>query len=302
MMCPIGFDCDRVIRSDYSSFFGIPVEIIGLAYYGLVFLGYGLSTALPGFFGPTISLFLLSLTTIAFLFSMYLVFIQGVVLREWCSWCLSSATFCAFIFLFAVWSSSFGFIEMIAYHREWFATLHLIAVALGVGSATIGDIFFLLFLKDFKISVDEANILRRFGEISWFALAGVILSDIAIYFPFMEEASASSAFTAQFFILLILILNSAFFYLVISPKLVGISFEKMGMESARVQSFRKTAFSLGALSLVSWYFILILSSAVDTGLSLGEIFVAYLAISVIAIFAGLVLNNIYLAKSKEKVY
>lgn len=40
LVCPLKFDCDTVVHSDYSKVFGIPVEILGMIYYALLSVAY----------------------------------------------------------------------------------------------------------------------------------------------------------------------------------------------------------------------------------------------------------------------
>ena len=40
MVCPLGSDCHSVIYSEYSKFFGIPLELFGMGYYALIALTY----------------------------------------------------------------------------------------------------------------------------------------------------------------------------------------------------------------------------------------------------------------------
>lgn len=102
LVCPIGSDCDAVIHSEYSRFLGIPIEILGIFYYGGLSLSYGIFLMQPDLVSPLILFLVLGLSTLAFLFSLYLTFIQAFVLRQWCVWCLTSASFCLLIFLFAL--------------------------------------------------------------------------------------------------------------------------------------------------------------------------------------------------------
>lgn len=97
MVCPIGADCHSVIHSDYSKFLGIRVEILGIFYYILMTLGYVFA-----FFNYAefefIRQLLFVVSCFAFLFSIYLTFVQVAILRQFCSWCLISAFFCLMIF------------------------------------------------------------------------------------------------------------------------------------------------------------------------------------------------------------
>ena len=99
LVCPIKFDCNTVVNSDYSRFFGIPLEILGMIYYGIVAVAYLALILVPSFSLPYLDSFLFTISTIAFLFSAYLMGILAFVLRKGCSWCFLSAILSTLIFL-----------------------------------------------------------------------------------------------------------------------------------------------------------------------------------------------------------
>ena len=113
LICPAGTTCDTVIHSDYSRFFGIPVEFLGMAYYGIIAVSYGIFLVRPELAYPTVDFLLLGLSLVALLFSVYLTFIQAFTLRQWCTWCLISAAFSTAIFFLALAGSGYGFIELL---------------------------------------------------------------------------------------------------------------------------------------------------------------------------------------------
>ena len=41
-VCPLRGSCSEVIESRYSKFFGVPVELLGMIYYAVIAVGYGL--------------------------------------------------------------------------------------------------------------------------------------------------------------------------------------------------------------------------------------------------------------------
>lgn len=103
LVCPFKSNCEAVIHSDFSRFAGIPVEILGLFYYAaiaLTYLTFALRPELKAV--PWLTFGSLTLTTAAFLFSLYLTFIQAFTIREWCTWCLFSAGLCLIIFSFSI--------------------------------------------------------------------------------------------------------------------------------------------------------------------------------------------------------
>lgn len=113
MACPLDSDCDAVIYSRYSRLFGIPVEILGLFYYGLIAAGYALFLLFPALASPLAVFGVLVITVAAFLFSIYLTFIQALALKQWCAWCLMSAGLCTIIFATALGASEFSFVSLL---------------------------------------------------------------------------------------------------------------------------------------------------------------------------------------------
>lgn len=98
LICPLRANCDTVIHSDYSKFLGIPVEILGMVYYSLLAMSYGSIMIFPVLGVPLVVSGLMLVTMCAFIFSVYLTLVQALVLKNWCTWCLISATICATIF------------------------------------------------------------------------------------------------------------------------------------------------------------------------------------------------------------
>jgi|SRR3989344_4107661 len=107
LVCPIGHSCDPVVHSDYSRFMGIPVEILGILYYLLILVSYSAFLAYPSIKTGEVGSALLIISALAFLFSGYLTLVQAFVLKEWCTWCLISATLCTIIFFAALQLSGF---------------------------------------------------------------------------------------------------------------------------------------------------------------------------------------------------
>lgn len=93
LVCFIGGDCDRVVKSKYGYVGNIPNEVFGIAYYFFVigvffWLGLGGSQEILGFSAKFL-LFMASLLAAGA--SAYLVFVQARKLKEWCEYCLLSA-------------------------------------------------------------------------------------------------------------------------------------------------------------------------------------------------------------------
>ncbi len=103
LVCVIGEDCDKVIRSKYGVTFGIDNTILGMLYYvavavGAVLLLSGIAVVL----GFSVLDVLIVAGLFAALFSLYLAFIQIFIIKEYCEYCLTSAAITIAIFLVEV--------------------------------------------------------------------------------------------------------------------------------------------------------------------------------------------------------
>ena len=262
LVCPIGADCNAVVHSDYSRFFGVPLEYIGMFYYAAVAASYMVFLLIPSTTLPPFALAVLSMTSIALLFSAYLTFIQAFNLKQWCTWCLMSAGLSAFIFTASLMASKFGFVALLEENYEIFLIIHTLGIAIGAGGAIIGGVLFVKFLKDCRISKIEADITRTISQIVWFALAILALSGAALYFPGIGEWGKAPAFALKMAIVDIIIINRLFLDLLIFPRLTRASLEVESAETNfKIQTSAgwKLSFALGAVSIVSWIFVLILS-------------------------------------------
>lgn len=288
MVCPIGADCDVVVHSEYSRFFGIPVEILGMFYYGTTAFLYG---GILLFHHSVYSYFVsagLAFSSVALLFSLYLTFIQAFTLKQWCSWCLTSAVFCAIIFLSSLGGLAQG-ITVLIQASSVISALQLTGIALGVGGATVAEILFFKFLKDFRISEWEASVIRTISQVIWFALAILVLSGLASYLTHPQILNSSPEFLLKAIAVLVIIANGALLNFIVSPKLILISFgKKHDHEPGELRRLRRISFALGAVSIVSWYAVLKLSA-----IRMGFIsFPVLLALYAAAVLFGIVASQI----------
>ncbi len=99
LVCPLRASCEFVTTSDYSNFLGIPVEMLGMVYYAAICALHAIVFVEPTLFTSLTAQISLCVSTVAFLFSLYLISVQAFVLKQWCTWCVCSALLCAAIFL-----------------------------------------------------------------------------------------------------------------------------------------------------------------------------------------------------------
>lgn len=96
----ISIDCGYVTTSSYSKMFGIPIALFGFLFYLTVLVV--LYTYLGKSTVPYLEkkyVILALLTSGAFLYSMYLVYLQLAVMHTICLYCMGSATGSTLIFL-----------------------------------------------------------------------------------------------------------------------------------------------------------------------------------------------------------
>ncbi|OGK11255.1 dihydroorotate dehydrogenase (quinone) [Candidatus Roizmanbacteria bacterium RIFCSPHIGHO2_01_FULL_37_16] len=92
-------DCGKVLNSPYSLFFGIPLALIGLIYYSILFfiVLYSLFTNKKIF-----KYFIVTLSTVGAFASIYFMYLQLVIVRSICLYCTFSALISFIIFALAM--------------------------------------------------------------------------------------------------------------------------------------------------------------------------------------------------------
>lgn len=94
--CSVVSGCQEVLVSKYSAVWGIPISIFGAAYYLLIFFSALL------YLDTKYKLFAKALSylpTIAFAFSLYLVYLQIFIIHSICQYCMLSALMCTALFI-----------------------------------------------------------------------------------------------------------------------------------------------------------------------------------------------------------
>lgn len=97
--CSFSGGCEQVLTSRFSTIFGLPISLLGVVFYGLIFFLVVVSVfnadRLP-------RLFLLGWGAIGFVTSLVLVGLQAFVVRAWCQYCLLSAVTSTLLFITAI--------------------------------------------------------------------------------------------------------------------------------------------------------------------------------------------------------
>jgi uncharacterized membrane protein len=100
LVCGTG-SCETVQSSKWAVFMGVPVPLLGLAGY-LTMLIIALIGLQPRPDDRKISLLLFVLADAAFVFTLYLTYLEAFVIHAWCRWCIVSAILITLIWLAAL--------------------------------------------------------------------------------------------------------------------------------------------------------------------------------------------------------
>lgn len=140
-----------------------------------------------------------------------------------------------------------------ALHELWLV-LHLIAFAVGTGTAIFNDILFARALRRPTASGGSADPIRLAGVVIWIALAAVLVSGVALTLPRAGELLRSGRYLTKMAAVAVILANGAHLHLRLLPRLTD-AFFRVGatsVDSARLPALRRRAFLSGALSSGSW--------------------------------------------------
>ena len=104
LQCTIISGCSEVLSSRYAVVAGVPLALIGAAAYFAIF-----SLATLAAFGNRIAGTLLTILVAAmFLVSLWLIYLQAFVIRQFCQYCLLSAAITVGLLVTALMARRFG--------------------------------------------------------------------------------------------------------------------------------------------------------------------------------------------------
>jgi protein-disulfide isomerase/rhodanese-related sulfurtransferase len=103
MVC-IGTGCDAVRASAYSTLWGVSLPVFGVAGYALLAMVIIAESLTSARLARLARYAVLGMTGVAFLFSVYLEYLQGYVIHAYCTWCVTSGVVMTALFGLAVLS------------------------------------------------------------------------------------------------------------------------------------------------------------------------------------------------------
>ncbi len=166
--------------------------------------------------------------------------------------------------------------------KDIFTLLHVIAVVIGLGGALISDILFTFFSHDRILNNRELRTLNNLSGIVWVSLVIIILSGIGIFFSHPEMYAQSAKFLSKMSIVALISINGYVLHRLVKPHLSRRSF----LTSVHEMYARRTAFTCGAISLVSWLSALVLGLMKRVPYSYLEIMSLYVFVVIVSIIVA----------------
>jgi uncharacterized membrane protein len=103
VMCIGNGGCSVVNNSSYSAIYGIPVALVGVGGYLSILAVLLLEKRNPtGFLRDNATMILFGITLMGFLFTLYLVYVEVVLLKALCPFCVTSQITMTLIFIVSV--------------------------------------------------------------------------------------------------------------------------------------------------------------------------------------------------------
>jgi hypothetical protein len=185
--------------------------------------------------------------------------------------------------------------DVLLQSRDFFVIFHIVTILIGVVTATISDFTFFRFLKDFRVSIRESQILERLSQVIWFSVALFIVSGLGLFLPRMEEYLAQPKFLVKMIVVGVIIVNGTLLNLMVAPKLTEVPFNKKivmkGKKAEELAGVRRLAFILGPVSIISWYSALALGLFESLPFSFWEMLGAYVGLLVFGVAMGQVVDR-----------
>lgn len=182
------------------------------------------------------------------------------------------------------------FILFLNENRNFVLLFHILGIVLGLGAATLSNLFFFKFLKDWRISEKEAKVLHTFSKVIWVGLVILILSGLGLYLPHWDQLLKLPMFLTKMMVVGVILINGILLNTLISPNLTKIF---------SLPRLRRLAFVLGPISVVSWYSAFILGMFRSVSFSFIYIFGTYLILLAVAITAGQIVERVLARRAKN---
>ena len=175
---------------------------------------------------------------------------------------------------------------LLEHYQDVFLALHIIAISIAIGAATVHDIAFYQQIKFFDSEKWNSRTFNISKTLIFSAIFWILFSGLALFWPNKEKYLESPVFILKIAITAIVFLNSFILYQFVLDK-VASSLKYSQGSKPEPNFIRKIAFIMSGISLSSWFSIAALSSLRQTKIEFNTLLAFYLGLIAIAIVMGL---------------
>lgn len=188
--------------------------------------------------------------------------------------------------------------------QEWidqrilFLILHILGTVLGAGAAFTGDAIFLTSVRNKILTLSEIRILKITGNIVWVGLIIALISGIGLVLQRPEIFLHSEKLWAKITIVVVIVVNGAAFHLIHRPTFER-SIGKKFSTSSEIVKKRKGIVISGAISVISWSFVIVLGVLGRTPFTYFQFIGVYVFMLMVACATAIYLGKFILSPSKK---
>lgn len=182
--------------------------------------------------------------------------------------------------------------EFLTDFRHYILLLHIFGTTLGLGGAIVTDILFMRFLKDFRVSMEEKEVLDTLSLVIWSGLGILVVTGIGLFWPHYSLLLQTPSFVMKMVIVGVILINGLILNFYVSPKLTSMVFNDPVANGANINTARKLSPIFGGVSIVSWasaFFLGAMSSYIDY--SFKTLLEIYLLLLAAGIFGSLAMTR-----------
>lgn len=152
--------------------------------------------------------------------------------------------------------------EFFIEYKSIFVVVHAFAAAIGLGAVVVTDTLFFRFLKDFKISKSEDDVMTTISTVIWIIIGLLAVSGLVLYLSAPADYIIKSKFITKLVVFSVIVVNGIVLNIWLAPNLKKIVFGGEGVKklSSKLQVLRKVAFASGVISITSWVVVFLLGS------------------------------------------
>ncbi len=167
---------------------------------------------------------------------------------------------------------------------------HILGTAIGAGAAFTGDLIFMTSVRNKILTSSELRILTTTSRMVWVGILILVMSGIGLVLQRPEIFLNSDKFWTKMTVLFIIILNGLVFHFVHFPIIKNSIGGKFTAKTPLIQK-RALLVTSGAISLLSWNYVIVLGVLGRTPFSYVQFFGLYVVLFLLACLGAFLLKK-----------